>query len=287
MIRYPIYEFFENTYEIDEFDCMSMFLFVGTKKALLLDTGIGIGNIREFVESITDKPYDVVLTHGHMDHVGGACLFDRVYINPKDRAGYEFPPSLESRKNYAHMIWTREHKYYPYEIEKDIQDWQNRMPEFMDLKDGQAFDLGGRTLTFYECAGHTPGEMVAIDSKSKTLFCGDACNNNLLFLTEPDDPNFVSVEDAGKNLERIWQMRDHYDGIMNSHHDYRAVGYPISPTVMPNAIQCCQDLVSGTPHLMTIENPLKLEGRAPTIEVASLDGHSWVCFNPKGIYSVH
>ena len=81
-------------------------------------------------------------------------------------------------------------------------------------------------------------------------------------------------------------MRDRYDIVMNSHHDYRAVGGPIAPTVMPNAIQCCKDLVAGTPHLMQIDNPLKLEGVDPTITVASLDGISWVVFNPEGIHRV-
>ena len=79
---------------------------------------------------------------------------------------------------------------------------------------------------------------------------------------------------------------DRYDIVMNSHHDYRAVGGPIAPTVMPNAIQCCKDLVAGTPHLMQIDNPLKLEGADPTITVASLDGISWVVFNPEGIHRV-
>ena len=37
---------------------------------------------------------------------------------------------------------------------------------------------------------------------------------------------------------------------------------------------------------MQIDNPLKLEGADPTITVASLDGISWVVFNPEGIHRV-
>ncbi|MFQ6997488.1 MAG: MBL fold metallo-hydrolase [Blautia sp.] len=29
---------------------------------------------------MTDKPYDVVLTHGHLDHVGGIGAFTDVYL---------------------------------------------------------------------------------------------------------------------------------------------------------------------------------------------------------------
>lgn len=45
-----------------------MYLIEGTKKAFLLDTGIGIGNVKEIVEKITNKPIEVCLTHGHGDH---------------------------------------------------------------------------------------------------------------------------------------------------------------------------------------------------------------------------
>ncbi len=285
--KMPWFEFAPNTYEIDEFDCVSVFLFVGTERALLLDTGTGVGDIRGLVEALTDKPYDVVLTHAHMDHVGGAGWFDEVYMNQKDCGLYPFPPALEQRRSYAQMISRREHKYYAYHVEEDICEWP-KTPVIKPLTDGQVFDLGGRTLTFYECAGHTPGEMVAIDDQNRILFCGDACNNHLIFRTAPGDANFVSTEEAGKNLERIWNMRDRYDVMMNSHHDYRAVGGPLSPTVMPNAIQCCKDLVAGTANIMELENPMKkMPGQEPTMTAASLDGISWVLFNPDGIRSLN
>ena len=55
-------------------------------------------------------------------------------------------------------------------------------------------------------------------------------------------------------------MKDRYDIVVNSHHDYQTSGGPIAPVVMPAAIQCCKDLVAGTPHQIQIDNPLKLEG---------------------------
>lgn len=283
--KMPWFEFAPGTYEIDEFDCASIFLFVGEERALLMDTGIGIGDLKGLVETITDKPYDVVITHGHGDHIGGAGWFSEVWMNEKDWDGYPFPQDMEWRIEYVQMISKREHKYYPYDIETDIRPWP-AVPKRKPLVDGQVFDLGGRTLTFYECPGHTPGEMVAIDDKNRILFCGDACNNNLLFRTAPGDPNFVSTEEAGEALERIWNMRDRYDIVMNSHHDYRSFGGPLAPSIFPNAIQCCKDIVNGTPNLMVIDNPLKRPGSEPTITVASLDGVSWIVFNPDGIHKI-
>lgn len=49
---------------------MSVFVPEGKEKALLIDTGIGIGNIRQKIEELTDKPLIVVMGHG--DHTGGS-----------------------------------------------------------------------------------------------------------------------------------------------------------------------------------------------------------------------
>ena len=42
----PYYEFAEGMFEIDEFDCASVFVIVGETRALVLDTGTGIGDLR-------------------------------------------------------------------------------------------------------------------------------------------------------------------------------------------------------------------------------------------------
>ena len=50
--RHPYYEFEKDTYEIDEFDCSSIFLFVGKERALLLDTGCGIGDLKGVIRKL-------------------------------------------------------------------------------------------------------------------------------------------------------------------------------------------------------------------------------------------
>ena len=46
----------KNVWAIDEFGIDIMYLIVGTKKALLFDTGIGIGNIKNVIKELTDFP---------------------------------------------------------------------------------------------------------------------------------------------------------------------------------------------------------------------------------------
>ena len=145
----PFYEFRPGIFEVDEFDCVSCFVVVGEKSALLLDVGTGIGDLRWVVENrITDKPYQVVASHNHGDHVGGAGFFDEIWIHPADQNldSPPFAPTVEFRKNYAEIIRKREGKYYAYDPETDIRPWPKE-PVWKPLADGQVFDLGGRKVT--------------------------------------------------------------------------------------------------------------------------------------------
>ena len=83
---FQVCEIAKDTYAINEAGMAAMFLVVGEKRALLIDTGVGMTDLKSLIAQLTDLPYDVVLTHGHMDHAGGAAQFDQVYIHPADRA---------------------------------------------------------------------------------------------------------------------------------------------------------------------------------------------------------
>ena len=52
-----------------------MYLVNGSERSLLIDTCVGAGNLRDFVERLTETPLPVLLTHGHIDHAMGAPEF--------------------------------------------------------------------------------------------------------------------------------------------------------------------------------------------------------------------
>ena len=80
---YPMVQFKKDTWEIDEFDCASIFLLIGAERALMIDTGFGIGDLRGAVEQLTDKPITLVISHSHGDHYGGAYQFDEAWVYEK------------------------------------------------------------------------------------------------------------------------------------------------------------------------------------------------------------
>ena len=244
---HPVTEIAKNTYEIDEFDCGSVFVLVGDTHAMVIDTGSGIGDLRGVIAGITDKPLVLVITHAHGDHTGGLGWFDTYYMSDLDEGKYGAMNTPDFRRQYATFISNRSGKTYPYSLTEDIRDWpEGANPRRLPLVAGQKFDLGNRIVTALPAPGHTPGSFVLVDPASRILFAGDACNCNMLLSSLPTDPTFVSIETACAALKSLYaQKGETWDVVYNGHHDFRDFGKPLDDAVMPDIIACCEDLLSG------------------------------------------
>jgi hydroxyacylglutathione hydrolase len=280
---FPYREIAPNTYEIGEFDCASMFLLIGAEKAMLIDTGVGIGDLKGFVHKLTDKPLMVVYTHNHVDHVGGAGAFDHGYIHPKDMLDFStgglIGLSVEGRLGYIRMIAEREKGDYPYHLEEDVTEW-GPMPALFPLEDEQVIDLGGRKVTVYECPGHTPGSVAFLDENTRTLFHGDAWNCNLFLTSARGTSRFVSLESALAALKRLQSLHPLYDRCFNGHYDFRPLGEPLGGDVLADVITACEQILAGTAHVELKPNPLRNNALQPVVII----GRSKVSFNPEGIH---
>lgn len=306
---YPMVQFKKDTWEIDEFDAASIFLLIGSERALLIDCGMGIGDLRGAVEMLTDKPITVVISHGHVDHTANAIQFEEVWMHPADQDA-PIPQSVDRRRWDTERIARRQKgcigapytmfNLYPYDINVDIREPgpDEKPPIVHDLYDGQEFDLGGgRIVTAYHCPGHSKGEMVFLDSQTRCLFAGDAINFNL-------GASAVPVETTLKALKRIEAMSDKYDGIYNGHHDFRALGAPLDDDCLPTIISLLEDALKGnisiceTPSFWGQSVPLTKgvrtndqtnapathTGKAPQKRVTLRRGRNFLGINPDNLW---
>ena len=124
--------------------------------------------------------------------------------------------------------------------------------------------------------------MVFIDSKTRYLFCADACNRNLLLMQSGDhtEGRYVSVEKAAKAMERIVSMKDQYDHVINSHHDYRGFGAPLADYVVDQALECMKKIVDGTAEIREIPDPLQLNAT----KTVAVYGDVFITYSKEGVY---
>ena len=74
----------KNTYIISEYrhwEETHCYLLNGSQRSLLIDTGLGIGNVSEAAAKLTDKPVTAVATHIHWDHIGGHKYYPDFYAH--------------------------------------------------------------------------------------------------------------------------------------------------------------------------------------------------------------
>ncbi len=68
-------------YEPGQFEEVISFLITGEKRALLFDTGLGIGDMRSVVDQLTDLEVIVLNSHMHGDYRAFNLLEDTRYFN--------------------------------------------------------------------------------------------------------------------------------------------------------------------------------------------------------------
>jgi glyoxylase-like metal-dependent hydrolase (beta-lactamase superfamily II) len=86
-------------YEPRHFEEVISYLILGDKKAVLLDTGLGIGDMKHLVGELTNLAVVVLNSHTHFDHVGDNHQFDTIYAmdTPFSRDRSKGIPPKEAR----------------------------------------------------------------------------------------------------------------------------------------------------------------------------------------------
>ncbi|HTX75526.1 MAG TPA: MBL fold metallo-hydrolase [Terracidiphilus sp.] len=119
-----------------------MYLVEGSQHALLIDTGMGIGNLRALVSELTPLPVIVVNSHTHPDHTGSNWQFDTIYNLDSDytrknaKGSTEIRAELEPGKICGALPKDFNSATYA------TRPWHTACW----LHDGDVIDLGGRNL---------------------------------------------------------------------------------------------------------------------------------------------
>jgi len=156
------------TFAISEYghwEKVHSYLVIGDKCAALIDTGIGIGNIRSVVDKLTSLPIKVITTHVHWDHIGGHGHFNEIYVHELEtdwlENGIPGLPIEVIRHDVSRDISK------PIPVDFRIEDYEPfRGKPTAVVMDNYTIDLGSRVLTCFHTPGHSPGHLCIYEEES-------------------------------------------------------------------------------------------------------------------------
>ncbi len=197
---------FEGTWVFEDGN-VRIFLLEGSKKALVIDTGISGLDVKAMVEGQTKLHYRVLNTHTDRDHIGGNGCFGEFLMHPSEIAFYRS---------------------------------QGGAGKVVPVYGGDVIDLGDRALEVIHLPGHTPGSITVLDRKNRCLIGGDPIQtdgNIFMFGAQRDMDAYIS------SLERL-QLRDDFDCIYPSHATEK-VDRKVVPMLIEGAKAILEGRVSG------------------------------------------
>jgi glyoxylase-like metal-dependent hydrolase (beta-lactamase superfamily II) len=246
------------TWLVGEPGHVNCFLIEGAERAVLVDTGLGIADIRSAAERLTDKSVLVVNTHSHSDHRGGNWRFAEVAAHPLaskaltepvDReylAGYlavareqlaSYRRAREADDRFFHLF-TAETRPRP--LPEGADDWTvPGGPEPTLLGDGQRIGLGGRELTVLHTPGHSRDSLCLLDERAGLLFAGDTLITGDFWAHTPD----TEIEVFAATLRKL---ADELTGALTAIYPAHTLRYRARPGFLRAAADAFEAIVDGS-----------------------------------------
>ena len=159
-----------------------------TNKCAIVDPGGDIETLLTIAKNNNLLPDKILLTHGHIDHAGGATELseilnidiygphkeDEFLLNELQKQGEMF--GLPS-KNCNPDVW---------------------------LDEGDIIEVGDEILEVFFCPGHTPGHIIFFNKKNKVALVGDVLFSGSIGRTDLPGGNFDELVNSVKN--KLWPL---------------------------------------------------------------------------------
>ena len=197
-----------NTWRIED-GGVRFYLFRGSERAALIDTGINRPDARRIAESLTDLPLILINTHADPDHISGNGAFDRFYMSPAEEPNYR-----------AH----------------------GGTGELIPVREGDVIDLGDRPLRVIDIPGHTPGSIALLDERNRVLVSGDTVQDHKIFM-------FGERRDLDRYIESLRHLSSYeelYDVIWPMHGTF-PVGPELTGKLLEGAQEIRDGRAEGKP----------------------------------------
>lgn len=161
----------------------------GRDRDLVVDSGLGVASLRAHLPALFERDPVLVITHAHLDHLGGGHEF-------ADRLGHAAEPLAGPPPGSLHL------EPLAAELGLDLALVGGQRPDLLlselppgydpegyrlraaaptrQVGEGDLVDLGDRAFRVLHLPGHTPGSIALLDEADGVLFSGDVVYDDVL-----------------------------------------------------------------------------------------------------------
>jgi glyoxylase-like metal-dependent hydrolase (beta-lactamase superfamily II) len=243
-IWFKVLELPNNVYAIHEphhWQEVISFLIIGSRRAVLLDTGMGIKDISRVVKQLTDLEVIVVNSHTHFDHVGDNHRFEATYVFDDKLAIkwlLEGQPNEFLKHDAALDMFTNG---YPQGFSPETYTIPPLGEDQIHLlHHGDVIDLGDRKLEVLHTPGHSNDSIMLLDRANRSLFTGDTFYSSWLFAFFDEEFGDSDPEVYEETMRKIAQLEPDIDFLYCSH-----LKSLVTPKILPVVAEAFESVNKG------------------------------------------
>lgn len=172
----------------------------GRDRDMLIDSGMGVVSLRDYVPLVSERALIAVASHTHFDHIGCHHEFEDRAVH---RAEADILADPDRKAILADPYVTDEiFERLPPEPYVSSAYEVRPAPATQLLEDGDVIDLGARHFEVIHTPGHSPGGIALWEAATGIFFSGDIVYDGPLV----EDTYHSDAEDYYKSMLRVYDL---------------------------------------------------------------------------------
>lgn len=170
-----------------------------TREAICIDPGEPSDEVAGYIKETGLDLKAIILTHGHLDHVGGTAFMKREFPEAAVLLHREEEDLYSALPQQPLMMGIQ-----PHQLAAMGMDYEDPPKPARYLDHGEVLEIGELKFEIRHCPGHTLGHIVLAEHDKKAVFTGDCLFNGTIGRTDLPGGNYdrliASIKDQVMTL---------------------------------------------------------------------------------------